>query len=155
MKNFHFRKNLKSKRLEKNLTQEYVALKLNIAQIKYSRLEKKSTIPELSFVYEIAEVLKVKPAELMPKMEEDEPNSLKKIIKDYWNGVAYTNFGVLIYLLAFYFSVDWAGVVSHGVCWGLHTSERTERIVSVVFELIVFFYMIYLGYRLWLKKWIG
>lgn len=155
MKDFHFGHNLKSKRQEKNLTQEYVALKLNIPQSTYFRLEQKSAIPELSFVYEIAEVLEVKPSALMPKMGDDEPAAPKKTGEDYFNEVARSPVVVFLYFVAFYFFVEWAGVVAYSFCLGLRISEKTARIVGDVLAAIVFFSMVYLGYKLWLKKWIG
>ena len=57
--------NIRHKREYRNYTQEYLALKLNISQNAYSKMEMAKTKLSLQRLYEIADILDIPPGELL------------------------------------------------------------------------------------------
>ncbi len=66
MEIFNFGENLRKIRVSKGIKQEAMALKLDITQTKYSRIERGKELPHEVFISLAAEYLGVKPKELMP-----------------------------------------------------------------------------------------
>ncbi|WP_276348678.1 helix-turn-helix transcriptional regulator [Daejeonella sp. JGW-45] len=67
MEIFKFGENLRRKRLLAGISQEAVALKMNISQTKYSRIERGRLLPDDEFIARLAEFLGVPVTELKPK----------------------------------------------------------------------------------------
>ena len=65
MKNFNFGENLRMLRNYKNICQEGMASGLNISQASYSRIEASREFPELELINKIAEILEVRPKDLI------------------------------------------------------------------------------------------
>ena len=59
--------NIRIARIKMKLSQQNMADELNITQAAYSKLERDETRMDLDRIYEIAEILKMSPFELMPK----------------------------------------------------------------------------------------
>jgi len=59
--------NIRIRRLTMNYSQTYMAFMLEISQAAYSNLERDETKLTVERVFEIAEILKISPFELMPK----------------------------------------------------------------------------------------
>ncbi|MFI5162352.1 MAG: helix-turn-helix domain-containing protein [Sphingobacteriales bacterium] len=58
---------IRIQRLMKGYSQEYMGFLLEISQAAYSKIERNETELSLRRIYEIAEILKISPFELMPK----------------------------------------------------------------------------------------
>lgn len=54
-------------RINKGLSQQYMAFELDISQAAYSKMERDEILISLPRLYEIAEIFKMSPFELMPK----------------------------------------------------------------------------------------
>jgi transcriptional regulator with XRE-family HTH domain len=66
MEKFNFGANLRRIRVQKEISQEAMAYKMNIGQTKYSRIERGKLLPDKEFIALAAEILGVPPNELMP-----------------------------------------------------------------------------------------
>jgi transcriptional regulator with XRE-family HTH domain len=76
MTNFNYGENLRILRQRKGISQEAMAMKLNISQTKYSRMERRSNIPDDTLVKKIAEILCIPVSELLPPLEELNCNTM-------------------------------------------------------------------------------
>ncbi len=66
MKNFNFGENLRQIRVQKGVSQDAMALKMNIAQTKFSRIERSKSFPDSEFIDQAAEFLGILAKDLMP-----------------------------------------------------------------------------------------
>ncbi|MEJ7693208.1 helix-turn-helix transcriptional regulator [Daejeonella sp.] len=66
MENFNFGENLRQIRVQKGISQEAMALKMDITQTKYSRMERSECVPAKIYVDRAAKFLEVPALELLP-----------------------------------------------------------------------------------------
>src|SRR5215217_8048863 len=67
MINFHFGENLRFIRMTKDISQKSISVQLEISQPTYSRIESSKNVPEQEIVTEIAKILDVPKAALLPR----------------------------------------------------------------------------------------
>lgn len=128
MNTFNFGENLRTIRSAKNISQEAMALALNISQSKYSRIERQKSIPKIPSPKSVAKALGVPVADLMPPVQEVEiaavvpanSNTLQLDPKPFLR----TTLGMLITLAASAALIDLVYQVIHGVCEALGTSDH-------------------------------
>lgn len=146
MKDFHFGDNLKSIRQAKQITQEFMALNLNITQVRYSRIEHRANIPELELVHQMAEVLGVETAELMPSIGREQPIA-KRGFEDWARDMLRTTFGIIIYCVITIFIVNLVYEMGNSFCEGYGASEQTTKVVRFLSGLAALIFMWYWGWR--------
>ncbi len=78
MEKFHYGENLKKIRLSKQLTQEEIALELDVAQRTYSRWERQAKVPKMAVVIKTSAYFKIPEQDLLPpdravKTSENQP----------------------------------------------------------------------------------
>ncbi len=66
MEKFHYGENLKKIRLSKQLTQEKIALELDVAQRTYSRWERQAKVPKMAVVIKTSAYFKIPEQDLLP-----------------------------------------------------------------------------------------
>ena len=76
MKNFNYGENLRILRQRKGISQDAMAMNLNISQTKYSRMERRSNMWDSTLVEKIAEILRIPVSELLPPLEELDNNTM-------------------------------------------------------------------------------
>lgn len=162
MKDFNFGENLRIIRQVKGISQEAMAMSLGISQAKYSRLEAQASVPPVRILEQIAGILGEDPKmllygkdteALLPKI--DGAPITKKGLADEVMAVMRGPIGLLVYFGLFIVFGELSYIVGGSFCDGLRTSEETKLIVCRVLGVTVCCYMIYVGYKIWLKKWIG
>ena len=137
MKTFNFGQNLRKIRQSKDISQEAMALKLNISQPTYSRIEGDSKVPDHDRVVSIAKVLDVDFSELMP------PSTLKLILggnlKEFFN----TRIGMLIVFGSGLTIVIAAHDLAQSFCIEFKTSDATRYIVKWTAAISTTAYIVY------------
>ncbi|MBC7417975.1 MAG: helix-turn-helix transcriptional regulator [Pedobacter sp.] len=137
MKTFNFGQNLRKIRQSKDISQEAMALKLNISQPTYSRIEGESKIPANAMVVRIAKVLDVDPSELMP------PSTLKVILGGKLKEVLNTRIGILIVFGSGLMLVISAHDLAQSFCIEFKTSDATRYIVKWTAAISTTAYIVY------------
>lgn len=66
MKNFNFGENLRRIRVQKGISQDAIAMNMDITQTKYSRMERSECVPEKIYVDRAANCLEVSANDLIP-----------------------------------------------------------------------------------------
>lgn len=66
MEIFNFGENLRRIRVRNGISQEAMALKMDITQTKYSRIERGKHLPDKDFIEQAAAFLSISPKDLMP-----------------------------------------------------------------------------------------
>lgn len=150
MKDFNFGQNLRQIRQAKGISQEAMALWLNISQSTYSRIENKPTIPNEQLLNGIAKILDVSPFELLPECDESNndktetisTSSLKKIIS-----LLQTPFGDVIAMASGLLFTSAVYEMAKGFCNEFGSSHRTSLLVRGLAALLAAAFFYY-----WIKK---
>lgn len=146
MNEFNFGENLRIIRQAKGISQEAMSIGLNISQAKYSRLERRHTIPSLDLVKKICIVLQEEPPlvlsgrriqDLMPKA------GFEQQAKDIMN----TTEGVVFFWMLVIPFINAAYDMGHGFCEGLGTSEGVQRAVRILTGVTAIGFAFY-----WMKR---
>jgi len=133
MKDFNFGENLRQIRVQQGVSQDAMALKMNITQTKYSRIERSKSFPDSEFINQAAEFLGITAKDLMPA-DWDGKRKYPKLV------CSLTRLGRLAFrVLVFVAAYDMTRGFADGV--GI-TSEFHLVMVGMVFVLagVVFLY---------------
>lgn len=145
MQNFHFGENLRRIRRAKDISQEAMALKLNISQTKYFRIESQSTIPDENLVAEMAKILEVPVTDLIPSNAKPALPVIQREHKT--KEIINTPFGTLFIIVAAVTLVSAAYQLATEVCIYNNTSDQTTIISQRSAGLLMGGYIWY-----WVRK---
>jgi len=118
MNTFHFGKNLRRIRKEKDLSQEYIANDLNMSQSSYSRMESREKVPDDELVDKLAELLKEPRSKLLAPVKIEPEVPLAKKTEDRIASFLRSPGGILLTVMGSVTVVD----VFYGIGRGLATS---------------------------------
>ena len=124
MKIFNFGENLRKIRQAKDISQHAMALKLNISQSTYSRIEGGSKMPDHNMVVRIAKAVGVDLSELKPL------STLKSILGEKLKEVLNTSIGKLVVVGSGLTLVIFAHDLAQSFCIRYETSDATRIIVK-------------------------
>ena len=124
MEIFNFGENLRKIRQAKDISQYAMALKLNISQPTYSRIECEPKIPDHDMVVKIAKAVGVDSSELMPS------STLKLILGGKLKEILNTRIGMLIVGGSGLALVISAHDLAQSFCIEFNTSDTTRYIVK-------------------------
>lgn len=152
MGNFNYGENLRRIRTSKGISQEAVALHLNISQKTYSRMEHQAAVPDINIVHATAAFLGVEPSELLPPIAEIDPKAKPALPEVPWQHKAkeiltIPFFGPGLIVVIFVTLVPAAFGLAQGICLYLETSDETETIARRSASVVMFIFLWY-----WVKK---
>lgn len=131
MDNFNFGENLRIVRQAKGISQEVMAIGLNMSQSTYSKLERRPTVPTIDLVERIFKLLDVEPsvllsgraiADLVPKIGFEE--NAKEIMN--------TRVGIGFFWILVIPFINAAYDMGDGFCAGYGASDEVRRAVRFI-----------------------
>ena len=137
MEIFNFGENLRKIRQAKDISQDAMALKLNISQPTYSRIECDAKAPDHNLVVKIAKALGVDLSELMPS------STLKSILGEKLKEIFNTRIGMIIVFGSGLTLVIAAHDLAQSFCIEFKTSDATRIIVKWTAALVTGAYIWY------------
>jgi transcriptional regulator with XRE-family HTH domain len=148
MKVFISGENLRITRQEKGVSQEAMASLLNISQTKYSRMERDKAVFSYQQIREIAKILDVPEAKLLPPSDVLEQPveaglGLGRNAKKFLKSIT----GKAMILVSAYVIVNIVYTAVKGACSGLGTSDNTMKISGMTAAFLTTAFIFY-----WIKK---
>ena len=146
MHNFNFGENLRIVRQAKGISQEAMSIGLGISQSKYSKLERKDTVPDLDLVEKISKLLEVEPSLLLSGRELEDlipKNGFEQHAKQIMN----TTIGKVFFWLLVIPFINAAYDFGNGACEGFGTSEEVKKVVRFMAGIAAITFAYY-----WMKR---
>ena len=146
MNEFNFGENLRIVRQAKGISQEAMSMGLGISQSKYSKLERKATVPDLDLVEKISKLLEVEPSLLLSgrALEDLIP---KIAFEQHAKEIMNTTVGIVFYWLLVIPFINAAYDMGNGFCEGFDTSEEVQKVVRFIAGITAIVFAYY-----WMKR---
>jgi transcriptional regulator with XRE-family HTH domain len=156
MDKFDFGNNLYYIRRAKGISQEAMAISLDISQTRYSRIERNLVIPDLEMIYKIAAILEVSSSVLISGTGDanmDDANQLMKSESEYQaKNFLYSRIRFLTIFVALVIFPNWLYEMTESFCIGLGTSYQVMTIAKWTVGSVVFCFILYLAWKMKQKK---
>ncbi|MCY1524190.1 helix-turn-helix protein [compost metagenome] len=153
MSTFNYGENLRLIRISKGISQEAMALALDISQATYSRIESQTTAFDYRLAFEMAKILNVPVTDLLPDVDMLElQNVVSKSgaglgLGRKTNKVLKRNLGKIKILVFAYVIVNVVYSAVKGICSAYETSHNTMMIAGLISALLTSLFIYY-----WVRK---